>query len=142
MVVLRLGGADAELLLMRRASGAFAGAWTFVMGGIEDGERATDAARRELIEETNLEATALLTAGELDAFYHPVRDRIVHVPFFIAHVAAHDVVLEAGVHDEHCWVPFAQAAELLEFAAQRRVLDEIHREFVARAPRAWRTIRA
>jgi dATP pyrophosphohydrolase len=131
----------AEVLLLRRASGAFAGAWTFVMGGVEDGERATDAARRELIEETGLAAAALFTAGELDAFYDPVRDRIVHVPFFVAHVAAGDVMLEDDVHDEHRWVTFAQAAELLEFASHRRVLDEIHRGFVARTPQPWRTIR-
>lgn len=132
---------DAEVLLLRRASGAFTGAWTFVMGGVEDGERATDAARRELIEETGLAAAALFTAGELDAFYDPVRDRIVHVPFFVAYLDAGDVVLETGVHDEHRWVTFAQAADLLEFAAQRRVLDEIHRDFIARAPQPWRTIR-
>ena len=111
------------------------------MGGVEDGERATDAARRELIEETGLAATELFTAGELDAFYDPVRDRIVHVPFFVAYLQPGDVVLETGVHDEHRWVPFAQAAELLEFASHRRVLEEIHREFVARTPQAWRTIR-
>ncbi len=132
---------DAEVLLLRRVGGAFAGAWTFVMGGVEDGERATDAARREVLEETGLSSTALFTAGELDAFYDPVRDRIVHVPFFVAYAAGADVVLETDVHDEHRWVTFAQAAELLEFASHRRVLDEIHRGFVARTPQPWRTIR-
>ena len=111
------------------------------MGGVEEGERATDAAHRELIEETGLAATTLYTAGELDAFYDPVRDRIVHVPFFVADVNAGDVVLETDVHDEHRWVTFAQAAELLEFTSHRRVLDEIHRNFVARMPQPWRTIR-
>ena len=70
-----------------------------------------------------------------------MRDRIVHVPFFVASVAGGDVVLEDDVHDEHRWVRFAEAAELLEFAAQRRILDEIHRAFVERPPRAWRRIR-
>jgi dATP pyrophosphohydrolase len=133
-------GADAVVLLLRRASGAFAGAWTFVMGGVEDGERATDAARRELIEETGLSATALFTAGELDAFYDPVRDRIVHVPFFVAYLGPGDITVENDVHDEHRWVTFGQAAELLEFASHRRVLDEVHRGFVARTPQPWRTI--
>jgi dATP pyrophosphohydrolase len=138
---LRQAQGDSEVLLLRRASGAFAGAWTFVMGGVEDGERATVAARRELIEETGLAATELFTAGELDAFYDPVRDRIVHVPFFVAYLHPGDVVLETDVHDEHRWVTFAQAAELLEFPSHRRVLDEIHRAFVARTPQTWRTIR-
>ena len=139
--MLRGAGADAEVLLLRRAGGAFAGAWTFVMGGVEDGERGTDAARRELFEETGLTLAALFTAGELDAFYDPVRDRIVHVPFFVAHVDDGEVALEDDVHDEHRWVSFAEAAQLLEFASHRRALDEIHRGFVARVPQPWRTIR-
>ena len=129
------------MLLLRRSSGVFAGAWTFVMGGVEDGERATDAARRELSEETGLALATLFTAGELDAFYDPVRDRIVHVPFFVAHAGEGEIVLEEDVHDEHRWARFAQAEEMLEFASHRRALDEIHRAFVARFPAPWRTIR-
>jgi dihydroneopterin triphosphate diphosphatase len=141
VVVLRGEAEDAEVLLLRRAGGVFAGAWTFVMGGVEDGERATDAARRELFEETGLAPTMLFTAGELDAFYDPVRDRIVHVPFFVAHVGEGDVVLENAVHDEHRWVGFPDADWMLEFSSQRRVLEEVRRAFVVRAPAAWRTIR-
>jgi 8-oxo-dGTP pyrophosphatase MutT (NUDIX family) len=139
--VLRGEGEHAEVLLLRRNSGAFAGAWTFVMGGVEDGERGTEAARRELLEETGLSLATLFTAGELDAFYDPVRDRIVHVPFFVAHVGDGEVVLEDGVHDAHRWVTFAEAEAMLEFAAQRRILGEIHRAFVTRVPQSWRLIR-
>ncbi|HEX3551505.1 MAG TPA: NUDIX domain-containing protein [Candidatus Elarobacter sp.] len=142
VVVLRTAGAEPEVLLLRRGGGAFAGAWTVVMGGVEDGERGTDAARRELLEETGLRLTALFTAGELDAFYDPVRDRIVHVPFFVAHVEPGDVVLEDDVHDEHRWVSFARAFEMLEFPAQRRVLEEVRRAFVEREPAGWRRIRS
>jgi dihydroneopterin triphosphate diphosphatase len=135
IVVLR----QAMVLLLRRSRGAFAGAWTFVMGGVEEGERATDAARRELSEETGLTPEALFTAGALDAFYDPVRDRIVHVPFFVAQVGAGDVTLDE-VHDAYRWASFAEAAELLEFTSHRRVLDEVQREFVARTPSAWRKL--
>ncbi len=144
VAVLALRGAadDTRVLLLRRSRGAFAGAWTFVMGGIEDGERATDAARRELLEETGLSASAFYTAGELDAFYDPVRDRIVHVPFFVARAGDDGarVVLEDDVHDEHRWASFAAAEELLTFSSQRRVLDEVRRAFVAREPDPWRVI--
>lgn len=110
------------------------------MGGVEEGERATDAARRELVEETGLTLKTLFTAGELDAFYDPVRDRVVHVPFFVASVDDGEVLLD-DAHDAYRWTSFSEATELVEFAAQRRVLDEIHRAFVARVPAQWRTIR-
>jgi 8-oxo-dGTP pyrophosphatase MutT (NUDIX family) len=141
VVVLKGAGDDAQLLLVRRASGAFAGAWTFVMGGVEEAERATETARRELMEEVGLAPAALFTAGALDAFYDPVRDRIVHVPFFVAYLEAGEIRLEDDVHDAHRWVTFDEAVELLEFDAQRRVLADIHRNFVARTPQAWRLVR-
>ena len=140
VVVLRGAGDDTRLLLLRRSRGAFAGAWTFVMGLVEDDERGTAAAARELTEETGLSPAAFYTAGELDAFYDPVRDRIVHVPFFVARVDGAEVSLEDGVHDEHRWVTFAEAESALTFAAQRRVLKEVHRAFVARDPEPWRSI--
>jgi len=140
VVVLRGQAEDAQVLLLRRSTGAFAGAWTFVMGSVEDGERATETARRELVEEIGLAAASLFTAGALDAFYDPVRDRIVHVPFFAAYLEPGEITLEDDVHDAHRWVTFAEAAELLEFDAQRSVLADIHRNFVARAPQAWRLI--
>jgi dihydroneopterin triphosphate diphosphatase len=140
VVLRRSAQGEAEVLLLRRSRGTFAGAWTFVMGGVEDGERATDAARRELFEETGLQLEALFTAGYLDAFYDPLRDRIVHVPFFVVYVAPGAAALE-DVHDAHRWVSFAEASELLEFAAQRHALNEIQRDFVARTPSSWRTLR-
>ncbi|HYZ16841.1 MAG TPA: NUDIX domain-containing protein, partial [Candidatus Acidoferrum sp.] len=102
--------------------------------------RATETALRELTEETGLGCARLYMAGELDAFYDPVKDRIVHVPFFVAEVESGAVALD-DAHDAHRWVRFEDAAELLAFAAQRRVLGEVHRAFVAREPAPWRLIR-
>ncbi|BDE05513.1 hypothetical protein WPS_07890 [Vulcanimicrobium alpinum] len=138
-MVLRGAGEATRLLVLRRARGAFAGAWTFVMGGIEPGERASETARREVLEECGLAVTSLYTAGALDAFYDPVRDTIVHVPFFVARVVEGDVITD-DAHDAHRWVSFDEAAALLMFAAQRRVLTEVHDAFVAREPDPWRSI--
>jgi len=140
VVVLRGEGDAARVLVLRRARGAFAGAWTIVMGGIEPGERASETARREVREETGLALTALFTAGALDTFYDPVRDRVVVVPFFVAQVGPGEVQVDAA-HDAHRWVDFAQAQQLLTFAAQRRLLPDVHAAFVAREPEPWRTIR-
>lgn len=140
-MVLRGTGENVRVLLLRRTGGAFAGAWTFVMGGVEDGERATDAALRELAEETGLASERFYTAGELDVFYDPVKDRIVHVPFFVAWVDRDEVVVDEA-HDTYRWATFAEAGELLAFAAQRRVLGEVHRAFVDREPAPWRAIRS
>jgi dATP pyrophosphohydrolase len=140
VVVLRGAGDASRVLLLRRAHGAFAGAWTIVMGGIEPGERAPETAVREVREETGLTVTTLFTAGALDSFYDPVRDRVVVVPFFVARASDEEVQVDEA-HDDHRWAAFDEAEALLTFAAQRRLLPEVHAAFVARAPEPWRTVR-
>ena len=141
IAVLRGSGDEATVLLLRRRRGAFGGAWTLVMGVVEDDETGVDAARRELFEETGLTLTTLYTAGEMDAFYDPVKDAVVHVPFFVARVAEGDVVLEEHVHGEHRWVSIPRAREMVEFPAQARILEEIRQAFVLNEPAPWRVIR-
>ena len=139
VAVLRGDGAETRVLLIRRGRGAFAGAWTIVMGGVDAGERATETACREVREETGLGVTALFTAGMLDSFYDPVKDRVVVVPFFVARVADGDVLIDEA-HDAHRWVSLHEAAQLLTFSAQRRLLDEVRAAFVEREPEPWRAI--
>ncbi len=139
VVVLRGAGNDARILVLRRGRGVFVGSWTIVMGGIEPNERATETARREVFEEAGLTVETLYTAGVLDAFYDPVADRVVTVPFFVARVGEGEVRLDEA-HDAFRWVSFAEAETLLTFAAQRKLLADVHFAFVAREPELWRTI--
>jgi 8-oxo-dGTP pyrophosphatase MutT (NUDIX family) len=140
VAVLRGRGEATSVLLIRRGRGAFAGAWTIVMGGIEPGERATETAKREVLEETGLDVTLLYTAGVLDTFYDPVADRVVFVPFFVARVVEGDVMTDEA-HDAHRWVTLAEADGMLTFASQRRLLQDVYDAFVAREPEPWRALR-
>lgn len=46
-----------EVLLIQRGKGAFTGLWSFPGGHVEPGETAREAARREVMEETGIDAT-------------------------------------------------------------------------------------
>ena len=57
--ILRAGAGGTEVLLMQRSKGAFTGLWSLPGGHIEPGEKARDAARREVREETLVEVEIL-----------------------------------------------------------------------------------
>ncbi len=57
---------DGAVLLVKRASAPFAGLWSLPGGLIERGETAEDAARREVREETGLEADIVGLTGVYD----------------------------------------------------------------------------
>lgn len=58
------------VLLVERGKGAARGTWSLPGGHIEPGERAAEAARREVLEETGIEATISGLVDVRDVIYH------------------------------------------------------------------------
>ena len=64
------------VLLVRRANAPSLGQWALPGGGQELGETAKDAARRELREETGLEAGPLHLAANVDSIHRDATGRV------------------------------------------------------------------
>jgi 8-oxo-dGTP pyrophosphatase MutT (NUDIX family) len=132
--VTRKGGSEVLVLHRTPAQGAY---WHVVAGGVEPGETPTEAAERELREETGLVAKAV--AGvEVVEYVYPLseepadrRDRFdqsiaqVHVTCF--HVTARDEwepTLDCE-HDDHRWCEPREAFTALRWPATAEALRKL-----------------
>jgi dihydroneopterin triphosphate diphosphatase len=127
-------GEDARTLLVHRAGAHLHVLWTYVAGHLDPDEKAWQAALRELSEETGLHTTALYSADRCETFYDVRDECLAIVPAFVAFVDAGAEVRLNHEHDDHAWVPFAEAIARLPFSGQRDIYADIHREFVLRPP--------
>ena len=130
-------GALGELLQLRRSPGDFmGGSWSVVRGRVEAGEKAWQAALRELKEEAGLvpERDEFFQLDTVDTFYLAADDTVWHVPGFCAVVARDAAVTLNEEHDDFRWVPRAQADLEFLWPGERRQLEELAREIMDFGP--------
>ena len=72
---------EMELLLIRRGREPFRGRWTLPGGFVDIDEEVESAARRELLEETGLDARRLFELGAFSSVGRDPRGRVVSVAF-------------------------------------------------------------
>ena len=121
-------------LLIRRCGKYLPGTWQMISGGIENGETATQAALREIQEETGLIPYALYSADAVETFYMQSNDKITLVPVFVAFVEDKNVSLSPKEHDAYEWLAFEEAKNKLIWSEQRRVISQIHESCVLKKP--------
>lgn len=136
VVVIRGHGADAEVLLLRRAQPHLHGLWTYVAGHVEAGEKAWQAALRELHEEAGLRPHALYSADRCETYYDVREECIAVVPAFVAFVEVDAVVQRDGENDAHLWLSLDAAVPHLAFDGQRELFQQVRREFIDGTPPA------
>ncbi|MDP9812354.1 dATP pyrophosphohydrolase [Rhizobium tibeticum] len=108
VVHLRATGAENRVLLLRR-NHTLIGEWCQIAGGIEDGEKAWEAALREVKEETGLNCDRLYSADICEQFYEVDRDAIRMLSVFVGFVDAGATVVINDEHSEFRWVSFEEA---------------------------------
>lgn len=134
VIPIRGHGEDARTLLLCRAKGPLRGLWTYAAGHLESGEKAWQAALRELAEETGLSPTALYSADQCEAYYDVREECIAVVPAFVALVAADATVRIDAEHRDHAWLSLPDALARVPFGGQRTLYAHVHREFVLKPP--------
>lgn len=121
---------DLLFLQLRRATTPMRGAWQPVLGKVESSERATDAALRELREETGLTpslAPGVWALEAVDTFYMPADDAIYMVPQLAAEAPADWSPALNHEHDDWRWVPCTDVETSFMWPGQHRAIDEIVR---------------
>ena len=114
---------------MRRAPGrVLAGLWQGVSGSLEDGERVTAGALRELHEETGFDAKAIEAFYDLDlvnTFHDPSVDGIISAAVFAVRVGSDAMPTLSKEHDEAAWRPIDEAYESVIWPGYRTAIERV-----------------
>src|SRR3990167_879785 len=124
-----------KYLLIRRCGRHLPGIWQMISGGIQQGETAWKAAVREVKDKTGLIPDRIYSADAVETFYMKILDKITCVPVFVAFVNEPlNIQLSPEEHDAYEWLSYEQARERLVWAEQKRVLTQIHENFILKEP--------
>ena len=125
----RLTARGPEYLLLRRRAGLdhLGGTWQAIHGGIEPGETAVQAARREAREETGLEPVSLWALDYVEVHYQPHQDALRVVPCFAAQFPADTQPRLGPEHEAYAWLALEGALRRVLWRGQREALRTLHR---------------
>ncbi|SDR47429.1 NUDIX domain-containing protein [Pseudovibrio sp. Tun.PSC04-5.I4] len=124
---------EPQVLLLRRINRP-AGTWSQIAGSIEENETAWQAALREVKEEVGISLTELWSADICEQFYVAAKNSIEILPVFLARISRDTPLVLNDEHDAYQWFSIDDAKELVSFAGQRCILEQIKSEFVDRTP--------
>lgn len=136
-VVFYWGAKGVEYLLLRHTGGSSGVGkkeyWSFPKGHIEKGENSTDAALREISEETGL-ATVKIIDGfkETDRYVYVLEGEKIlkFVVWFLAQAKTKKVTLSFE-HSDFQWLPYREAHKEIVYRGTTRILEHAH-QFLSR----------
>tara|TARA_B100000029_G_scaffold440057_1_gene457011 strand:- start:682 stop:1143 length:462 start_codon:yes stop_codon:yes gene_type:complete len=113
------------LLLKRAKTKMYEHLWQGVAGKIEKNETATDAAIRELKEETGFNPISMFVVDHISNFYEAHQDRINLVPVFGIEVD-NEIVTLSKEHCEFKWLEFDLAYKMLVWRGQKEGISAVY----------------
>jgi 8-oxo-dGTP pyrophosphatase MutT (NUDIX family) len=127
-VVYRPGPGGPEVVLASRRTKGGELAWGLPKGLVERGEAPEAAARREVREETGLEAEVRRSLGDISYWYVWEGARVKKtVHFFLMEAVGGDVAHHDQEVEEVRWFPLPEAMRVASFRSEREVLERAAR---------------
>lgn len=129
--VFRIVQGEVHFLVLKRAANeeVYPGVWQPITGRMHEGEKAWEAAIREIKEETGLSPESFWVVPNVNSFYNPVKDTASLIPVFAAKVAENSEVVLSEEHDDFMWASLDEVLPLLAWPGQRRSADIVQRYF-------------
>ena len=112
------------LIIKRAETKIYEHLWQGVAGKIEKGEKAWQAAIRELKEETGFDPVRVFVADHVSRFYEIHGDRVNMIPVFGIEVDS----ISVSLSKEHCefqWVEFETAKNILFWNGQKEGITAV-----------------
>lgn len=110
-----------EFLLLKRAvsESLYPGLWQPITGRMNPGEKAWEAAIREIKEETGIIPEAFWVVPNVNSYYNPVKDTASIIPVFAGRVAESSTVKISSEHDDYRWATLEETLPLFAWPGQR-----------------------
>lgn len=124
IIPLRRNGDSWDVLLIQHSSAKY---WGFPKGHAENGESPREAARRELLEETNLTVVKFLSEATFEEHYqYTLHGNLINktVMFFVAEVAG-QLSLQTHEVSGARWVTLANASRELTYDSDRSICQGV-----------------
>ena len=133
-VLIKRTDSDYKVLLLKRDTSVLRDVWCYIGGGIEEGEKAWEAALREVKEETGITDLSLYSSNQFDQIYSPKENYIYIAPVFVGYVDESQKVNLNCEHSDFKWVSFKEAFDTVSIPGNEEVLLSIEKHFVNRPP--------
>ena len=130
----KINGRTQYLLLKRiPGTGGFEeGFWQPVTGGIEEGEKRTEALKREVSEETGIKNFVRMVENVhydefWDFFKREARQRLIKEFVFGVEISSNEKVAISREHSEYRWCSYEEALKLLRWNENKEALKRLNR---------------